>query len=194
MFVLKARKESIRQRLTLRSETPDLDKYLVERLDGPDAEIDVAGDRTPVRDFYTRSEREPVGRADLANMTIAAKWACLLPSTEMESLSQIRIFGPKLFGKPVSQAAIFFFELQKLRNAVDRTHRGGPCSICRRARAHERLAFFRTCSGDRAGFAAASRFSSYRIGADLRRIHLPGGFDGSRLSLFSFSSGMRSPL
>lgn len=53
VFVLKAGEEiSITLRLTLRAETPDLDGYLVEKLDGPDAEIDAAGDRKPVQDFF----------------------------------------------------------------------------------------------------------------------------------------------
>ena len=53
VFVLRAGEEvTITLRLTLRMETPDLDGYLLEKLDGPDAEVNAAGNRMPVQDFF----------------------------------------------------------------------------------------------------------------------------------------------
>ncbi|TAX26710.1 DEAD/DEAH box helicase [Rhizobium leguminosarum] len=52
-FVLKGGEEvSITLKLTLREETAEVDGYLVEKLAGPDAEIDAAGKMALVQDFF----------------------------------------------------------------------------------------------------------------------------------------------
>ncbi|QGM99879.1 DEAD/DEAH box helicase [Methylocystis parvus] len=52
-FVIKCGEDvSTTLRLTLREDTPDIDGYLVEKLEGPDAEIDATGERASVQDFF----------------------------------------------------------------------------------------------------------------------------------------------
>jgi superfamily II DNA or RNA helicase len=52
-FALKGGEElSVTLKLTLREETAEVDGYLIEKLDGPDVQIDAPGVRVPVRDFF----------------------------------------------------------------------------------------------------------------------------------------------
>lgn len=52
-FALKAGEElAVTLKVSLRPETADVDGYLVEKVDGPDVEIETAGARAPARDFF----------------------------------------------------------------------------------------------------------------------------------------------